>query len=80
MAEFESSLLLSGVKPIAINSHLVEKFPNRSRELIKGERKKDSYKQLVTDLVFVGTFAVSDPQTPERSLRDDSTPMENGNT
>src|SRR6218665_3922085 len=36
MAEFESSLLLSGVKPIAINSQLVEKFPDRSRESIKG--------------------------------------------
>src|SRR6218665_2489428 len=76
MAEFESSLLLSGVKPIAINSQLVEKFPDRSRESIKGERKKDSYKQLVTDLVLGGTVAVSNSRTPERSLREDEIPMD----
>lgn len=72
MAALESSLLLSGAKPNDINSLLVEKFPDRSREAIKGERRKDSYKQLVSNMVFVGPIVLPNPQTPESSMREDS--------
>ena len=66
VAEQEATLILSGVKPGAgVIRCLVEKFPDRSYDSIKGERQKVGYKKLVSDLVLLGQ--VTKPLTPERS-------------
>ena len=66
MAEREAGLVLSGVKPGGINKLLYEMFPNRSQESLKGERRKDSYRKYVSDLILVAPVTVADgpSQTP----------------
>src|SRR6218665_2556127 len=69
MAEFDSSLLLSGVKPIVnwLRNFLTD-LVNRLR--VRGRRTATS------SLSLGGTVAVSNPRTPERSLREDEIPMD----
>src|SRR6218665_1260372 len=74
VAEQEATLILSGVKPGAgVIRCLVEKFPDRSYDSIKGERQKVGYKKLVSDLVLLGQ--VTKPLTPERSQSTAPIPM-----
>lgn len=47
LAEKEGELLASGVKPALINSKSVPLFTNRSKESIKGARRKEHYKERV---------------------------------
>src|SRR6218665_870435 len=51
VAFLEADLLVSGVKPGLINSELVKVFKEWSRERIKGLRKKQDYKDQVSELV-----------------------------
>ena len=66
MAEQEALLRLSGVQPRDINKRLTEKFPNRSYWAMKGQRKKDSYQKLVSELVLMAPVPESEipTQTP----------------
>lgn len=49
LARKEAALTLAGVR--FINQHLLESFPERTLESIKGRRKRADYKQLVADAV-----------------------------
>lgn len=61
MADHEAPYFSREWKHGYIKSSLVEKFPYSSRGGIKGERKKDSCKKLVSELVFVVPIYVTNP-------------------
>ena len=72
VAFLEADLLVSGVKPGLINSELVKVFKEWSRERIKGLRKKQDYKDQVSELV-ARAQALKCQSVPEDTASETST-------
>lgn len=51
LARAEAELVASSVQARKVNASLYEKFPDRTQEAVKGQRRKAAYKELVGKLV-----------------------------